>query len=60
VAGVISRAAFGKSAGAKSQVAQGVTGVILIAFIVFGGGALLASLPKAGPGHPYDTPMTPL
>jgi hypothetical protein len=36
---------------------QGVTGVILIAFIVFGGGALLASLPKAGPCRSHS--LTP-
>jgi SulP family sulfate permease len=47
VAGVISRSSFGITAGAKTRLAHFVTGVVLIAFTLFGGGELLAVLPKA-------------
>ena len=38
VAGVISRAAFGKVAGARTRLAHAITGGIIIAFIALNGG----------------------
>ena len=60
VAGVISRAAFGKVAGARTRLAHGVTGVLIIAFIVANGGALLAFLPKACLGALVGCGVLPL
>jgi|AntAceMinimDraft_1070359.scaffolds.fasta_scaffold19498_2 SulP family sulfate permease len=60
VAGVISRSSFGITAGAKTRLAHGVTGVVLIAFTLFGGGELLAVLPKAVLGALVSCGVLPL
>jgi SulP family sulfate permease len=60
VAGVISRSSFGIQAGAKTRLAHGVTGLCLILFVVTGGGALLAYLPKAVLGALVGCGVLPL
>lgn len=60
VAGVISRSSFGISAGAKTKLSHFVTGLVLIAFTVFGGGELLAVLPKAVLGALVGCGVLPL
>lgn len=60
VAGVISRSSFGIQAGAKTRLAHGVTGACLIAFVLTGGGALLAYLPKAVLGALVGCGVLPL
>ena len=60
VAGVISRSSFGITAGAKTRLAHFVTGVCLILFVVTGGGALLAYLPKAVLGALVGCGVLPL
>ena len=60
VAGVISRSSFGIQAGAKTRLAHGVTGLCLILFVITGGGALLAYLPKAVLGALVGCGVLPL
>lgn len=60
VSGVISRAAFGKTSGAKTRLAHGVTGAMIIAFLVSGGGVLLGFLPKAVLGALVGCGVLPL
>ena len=60
VAGVISRSSFAITAGAKTRLAHGVTGVCLIAFVLTGGGALLDYLPKAVLGALVGCGVLPL
>ena len=60
VAGVISRSSFAITAGAKTRLAHGVTGACLILFVVTGGGALLAYLPKAVLGALVGCGVLPL
>ena len=60
VAGVISRSSFGITAGAKTKLSHFVTGLVLIAFTVFGGGELLDYLPKAVLGALVGCGVLPL
>ena len=60
VAGVISRAAFGRTSGSKTKLAHGVTGAVIIAFLIGGGGALLGFLPKAVLGGLVGCGVMPL
>jgi SulP family sulfate permease len=60
VSGVISRAAFGKTSGATTRLAHGVTGAMIIVFLVSGGGALLGLLPKAVLGALVGCGVMPL
>lgn len=60
VAGVISRSSFGIQSGAKTKLSHFVTGLCLIAFTVFGGGATLEFLPKAVLGALVGCGVLPL
>lgn len=60
VSGVISRGAVAKTSGATTRLAHGVTGAMIILFLVSGGGVLLGFLPKAVLGALVGCGVMPL